>query len=294
MKRISIVFIALLHITAICRGDVCPVGYQPAEYQILEYIESTGTQYIDTGFIPNNNSKLYIKFRDISSTGAWAAGVNAGRGLTDNFGVSKDNIRFGDQYYDQDMLTGAFSVEVDKYGCSINSTKHYWKTEPVISTTKTVYLFWSNGSGASKSGKIYSCKIWNNDTLVRDFIPVRRLADGVIGMYDTVTGTFFTNAGTGTFIAGPETYETIYGNGAVCTVCPPNTYKDTAGDFLCTPCPSTTFSKSGSTSINDCGHVMHVGDKIYFLNSQKLTTPALHVRMPDGTIYYGSLYSEME
>lgn len=48
----------------------------------------------------------------------------------------------------------------------------------------------------------YSFKIWNGDTLLRDFIPCVRTSDGAIGMYDTVNGVFYTNAGTGTFTAG--------------------------------------------------------------------------------------------
>jgi hypothetical protein len=51
-------------------------------------------------------------------------------------------------------------------------------------------------------GKIFYVQIYDNNILVRDFIPARRNSDGVLGMYDTVTNTFFTNAGTGEFIAG--------------------------------------------------------------------------------------------
>ena len=35
-------------------------------------------------------------------------------------------------------------------------------------------------------------------------IPVRRLSDSAVGMYDTVSKTFFANAGSGTFTAGPN------------------------------------------------------------------------------------------
>ena len=51
---------------------------------------------------------------------------------------------------------------------------------------------------------IYMAQIYENDTLVRNFIPARQNSDGKIGMYDTVTNRFFTNDGTGTFIAGPD------------------------------------------------------------------------------------------
>lgn len=36
-------------------------GRLPSEYQEVEYIESTGTQYIDTGLTPNGNYSFDIK-----------------------------------------------------------------------------------------------------------------------------------------------------------------------------------------------------------------------------------------
>ena len=50
--------------------------------------------------------------------------------------------------------------------------------------------------------KIYHFKLWSGGNLVRNFIPVKN-SSNVVGMYDTVTGTFFTNAGTGDFTPGP-------------------------------------------------------------------------------------------
>ncbi|MBR6838228.1 MAG: hypothetical protein IKM94_01530, partial [Alphaproteobacteria bacterium] len=56
--------------------------------------------------------------------------------------------------------------------------------------------------------RYYYFKIYDNNTLVRDFIPARRERDGVIGMYDLADNNpataFHTNAGTGTFVEGPE------------------------------------------------------------------------------------------
>ena len=50
-----------------------------------------------------------------------------------------------------------------------------------------------------------NAKIWDDSgDLVFNGIPARRDSDGVLGIYDTVSNNFFTNAGTGTFIAGPE------------------------------------------------------------------------------------------
>jgi len=52
-------------------------------------------------------------------------------------------------------------------------------------------------------GRIYDMKIHYNNTPVRNFVPAKRNSDSKLGMYDLVSGTFFTNSGTGNFIAGP-------------------------------------------------------------------------------------------
>ena len=52
-------------------------------------------------------------------------------------------------------------------------------------------------------GKIYEFKLYDNDILVRNFIPCYRKIDNVPGMYDVVNGVFYTNAGTDEFITDP-------------------------------------------------------------------------------------------
>ena len=51
--------------------------------------------------------------------------------------------------------------------------------------------------------RVYWFKIYDNGTLARDFVPCKN-ASGAVGLYDTVDGQFYANAGTGTFTAGPE------------------------------------------------------------------------------------------
>lgn len=77
-----------------------------------------------------------------------------------------------------------------------------------------------------------------------------------------------------------------------CTLCPPNTYKDFVGNEPCTPCPNGLMSPAGATNIDECVRIMHIGDKIYPLNSVKKTSPALHIRDENGHVWYGNLYSQ--
>lgn len=75
----------------------------------------------------------------------------------------------------------------------------------VTDTNNPIYLLagkYSNAQPISNfdyfyTGRMYYCKIYDNDILVRDFIPAIRDSDGKAGLYDLVTNQFYTNAGTG-------------------------------------------------------------------------------------------------
>lgn len=50
--------------------------------------------------------------------------------------------------------------------------------------------------------RIGRCKIYVNNEVIRDFVPV--IKNGVAYMYDSIEETFYANAGTGDFIVGPR------------------------------------------------------------------------------------------
>ena len=118
------------------------------------------------------------------------------------------------KFYTNDILTASIEVSPDNTFATINvhnetqgQVAQYTQSGSIIAD-KSVYLFAGHGylsdtASEPATGMIYYAKIWNNDVLVRNFIPAKRNSDNVFGMYDTVTNTFFTNQGTGDFIAGP-------------------------------------------------------------------------------------------
>ena len=58
-------------------------------------------------------------------------------------------------------------------------------------------------SDIAEAARIYSCKIYSNSALIRQFVPCKN-SSGEVGLYDEVNNVFYGNAGTGVFIAGPE------------------------------------------------------------------------------------------
>ena len=63
--------------------------------------------------------------------------------------------------------------------------------------TSSLWLFADSGYNQNSvkfMGNMYSAKIWENDELVRDFVPVKRDYDGIYGMLDKVNNKFYRSA----------------------------------------------------------------------------------------------------
>ena len=181
----------------------------PSGYTRLEYIESTGTQYIDTGVIGSSNVRTVVDFK-VDSLGSGTTFVFGSQG-TDSvrytLGMTSAGV-FRSDYGTQLSSGPSVSLEArylaDKNGnvCAIG-TDTIINTASTFTGTTNIYLFGRSYSSISYSKiNLYSCQIYINDVLTRDFIPCKN-ADGVVGLWDDVNSLFYANAGTGTFTAGP-------------------------------------------------------------------------------------------
>lgn len=183
-----------VEISPILKGDSrVPVGYTE-----VEFIQSSGTQYIDTG-LTCNKSDYYALELDTQ--------------LTNNDALSGAN---GYMQYLASVGAGARCVikvvyqnNVEKIyvGDTLKSTKD-WTSEFNGANVKIGLLKLgdaNNGwyTSAPQSGKTYSVRMKKSGALIRNFIPCKNPA-GTVGLYDTVSKAFFTNAGTGSFTAGAE------------------------------------------------------------------------------------------
>lgn len=196
-------------------------------YQEVQYIQSSGTQYIDTGIIPTvspTNLKYIVKCNSESGyssdnciLGARLAGGYAGSGYKLNL---YDTVT---EYQDivtpsgSNVWSPALRDQEVVYEVQVKSGDTYYKENGVTkashSTTGTtdthnqsLYLMAMNQSGAQwfYHGKIYYLKIWDQDVFVQDLVPCYRKSDDKPGMYDIIAGQFLTNAGTGDFTVGPD------------------------------------------------------------------------------------------
>ena len=182
----------------------------PSGYKRLEYIQSTGTQYINSKFKANQDTRVVIDFEYISGDvvfGAYDATGANGFGLQAASNKWYTYYGTSSEYSSTEVVANIRLVaDVNKNVSTLNGAVLRTATANTFSGANPLIIFGIyNGSapGFLTALKIYSCQIYDNGTLVRDFIPCKN-ASGVIGLWDDVNNTFYSNAGSGTFTAGPE------------------------------------------------------------------------------------------
>lgn len=181
----------------------------PIEYQEVEYIKSTGSQFINTGFKPNSNSAVEMQVSDCANDGNLFGAYNGS--WTTGFGVYENKVsakNFYIHYYSNAQVSTTppekYVVKLTQGDLYIDGVRVYDGSVKSFSVNYPMYLLGANNSGvlSAKSCKLYYCKVYDNDVLVRDFVPCYRNSDKVAGLYDLVNNQFYTNAGGGTFTVG--------------------------------------------------------------------------------------------
>lgn len=207
-------------------GSGIPIAL-PAGYTQLEYIESTGTQYINTGII-YSSSKDYVIYQDIQGVGnqngnkgsGWNAGgalfaqqssqcwFDGSNGITDVEVTSRAkatiHINSGtdaDTDYSWYFVSNGTTFTSSR-GHSSLSTYSGNQGFPLLTSTVNTGAV---GTQYNMSARLYRATITVDNVLERDLIPCKN-SSNVVGMYDLVNGVFYQNAGTGTFTAGQEIY----------------------------------------------------------------------------------------
>lgn len=195
-----------------------PVSPLPDGYTQLEYIESTGTQYIDTGFVPNQDSHVYLKVMPMSAaeTGDGSGFIPYGAGISNSSKAFECYSSLGQYEFNYDgqySFVGSASVgsvlEIDHNKnivslCSNGEKQNINFTYATFSCPYTLTLFALHRASILRGLlRLYSCQIYDNGTITRYFVPCKN-PDEEIGLYDLVSEQFYGNSGSGEFVAGPE------------------------------------------------------------------------------------------
>lgn len=191
---------------------------KPRKYYCeTEYLESSGTQYIDTGWSPSSNDlRVKFKAKSIGSPNQTAICGAEKTGTTprwvfilygQNANATKTFPLTGDWNNNSNgfTFTSGSVLEIDWTANSTSTTI----TDKVSNTTYTQVMgstinypnndvtlkLFQNSNSQRSSIQLYYYQIWDNGTLVRDFIPVLDW-DMKPAMYDRATGQLFYNMGT--------------------------------------------------------------------------------------------------
>ncbi len=236
----------------------------PAGYAELEYVESTGVQYVDTGYVPTGSDVIEadFAFTDALSTQQRVFGSSTwGSSLTCTFYVNGSGF-YAWAYKDGSgnwtstgvkLSTERRRLTLDGVGNRVSlvdaASGETLYSEAIgtahsKSAAHSLLLFanyYDNKGYAQEYGRLrlYSCAISDSARQkARDFVPCRRISDGAVGLYDVVTQTFFADGSGDGLTAGP------FADGTAFNVSQPDDQTLVAG-AACTPAVSVTDKATG-------------------------------------------------
>lgn len=190
----------------------------PAGYTELEYIQSSGTQYIETEIANSYGFYIETKVTILDSGTALFVGTHNDTQPFERNQIGTVNLQWrlnvGNDWpsYGEVAVDGTYEV----VGSTITGNSFLIVDgEKVLSSedssaraNRSITLFSSHytRSIACVPVRMYFVKLFSDigTNMQRNFIPAKRTSDNAIGMYDLANNKWYGNAGTGAFIAGPE------------------------------------------------------------------------------------------
>ena len=183
----------------------------PVGYTEVEYIQNTGTSYLNTNFVPNQDTRIVCDMQLVTASNyprLWGAGAwNSATGIQPNY----EGGRLRMSWLGKTSWTSYTSVpqSFDRKVYDVNKNYLYVDSVQIGSNTYTtrtasdpigVFTYIGSGRPSSSSywgqehfkGKMYSFQIYDNGTLVRDLVPCIKDSDNTVGAYDIVNDVFYT------------------------------------------------------------------------------------------------------
>lgn len=194
----------------------------------LQYVESTGAQYIDTGVVPNGSTAYRLEFQMLSSAGEsvfllgsrvafkdhafylshQGVGEQQGGLLADGYTFSFGDAVAYTHRHDVARMTAEFVN--GRTGLLDRVAVADLSAVSTFTGSRSIYLFTVNNNGTASTAaakmRLYSCTLTQNGQTVRSFVPVRCF--GTVGLYDTIGRVFYPSMsitqGASGLVAGPE------------------------------------------------------------------------------------------
>lgn len=184
----------------------------PEGYTGLEYIESSGTQYIDTGYKPTHNSRVLMEVEALKGGAYPFFGARTANrvGSFVLWEMSASSIRsdFNTTGTETTVSTVLSRVVIDKNKnvCKFGDTTITSGAASFSCSYNLCLLALNSGGEVDErklSAKLYRCQIYDDGVLRYDFRPALD-SSGRACLWDRIGRKLYYNAGTGSFIAGPQ------------------------------------------------------------------------------------------
>ena len=193
----------------------------PAGYTRLEYVQSSGSQYVNTGVSSGTNITAEICWKSLMNAQteskfvfgtrkAWQQSMLFVSHQCRNDGVSDSGIRYAwgaNAYSTQTFPTDFFAQRLSASEGMMGTNRVWTPYSATFANTYPMYVFTINNAGspstAYASMQLKWLRICDNGEEVRMFVPVRRNSDSVAGLYDQVNSNFYPSASSTALVAGP-------------------------------------------------------------------------------------------
>ncbi|MBQ8114361.1 MAG: hypothetical protein IJ146_14260 [Kiritimatiellae bacterium] len=203
-------------------------GVIPSAYQPVEYIASSGAQWLNTGFTPACSDRIEMKLNFENKDGTqclWCSrGTSTSAATFTAFMINGDKLRFdrntntagGNVLSPTAGATHTVVADGSTLACTLDGANAgtmagrggFVPGSPIVlfaSHTAGANLTASTAMGNWASYRFYNLKVYGWDGGLKcDFVPVKRIADGELGVYDRIGGTFAANMTDTPFTAGAD------------------------------------------------------------------------------------------
>lgn len=189
-----------------------------------DYIDAPNGAYLDTGFKPNQNTRVVMDVTVLGTGyqgvqywfGCWNAAYNNGA-----FAVCNDPTSLYSGYGNDggastpQIASGRHTIDFDKGVVKVDDVAHTTRTSSDFQVNYNLYLFTQNRAGTTHTNaslqtvRFHSCQIYDDGTLVRDYVPTNN--GTAFGIYDKVNETFLTSSNSSVPFTGVTTSVEIGG-----------------------------------------------------------------------------------
>lgn len=196
----------------------------PANAKRIRYLESTGTEYIDTGVAGSTPLRVKIKF-SISPNGSSNNSLFGAFSTNNRLAIyiyklsngknrirlgcgTKSNAEIGLDAADDEVHEIVINFEADNLWAEVDGGTRVSISGATAATNSTnAFIFNRSGTTNPIKARVYSASIWTGSSmsLVRDFVPCRIGQTGYL--FDRASGELFGNDGSDDFVLGQDTFQ---------------------------------------------------------------------------------------